>query len=109
MTTVYPAQIRSLADERDTSRTRRHKSYLRDRRRSLWGLDIAGPFCMFPRRSKNDTGNHVLQLVDQISALLAMPVTFVRDNDVVDIHVTLTAAEKERIFKKEYARETEAK
>jgi hypothetical protein len=105
----WPAQVASIAIERDTQHgLRRCKPT--SKKLARWVLSIGGPFCFY---SAPDTAaqyfSHAQHLADSTSSLLALPVRQWHDGPAIYIQVELPDYEWQRIFRKEYDQQTEAR
>jgi hypothetical protein len=83
MSEQFPQQFRHLAAKRDS------RTSSQSRRKGEWALDIAGPFCLWPRRNMPHN-RQAEQIADMVSAALCLPVR----SRILDgaLYVTIPAA-----------------
>jgi len=67
----------------------------RSTRRSVWGMNIAGPFCFLKNNSTD-------ALADQVSNLTALPVVVKTKRKVVFINVVVSQGLKDTLISNEY-------
>lgn len=98
-----PLAVASLALERGT-----HHSYCdKGPARSHFTLSAAGPFCPWPKISKQaNLYYRAEQLINQISALLALPARCAIRGNVLDLFVVVSDEEWQKIFEREYGKVT---
>jgi hypothetical protein len=70
----------------------------RSTRRSIWAMNIAGPFCFLKHNSTS-------ALADQVSNLTALPVVVRTKRKVVFISVLVSQGEKDLLISDEYRRQ----
>lgn len=107
--TVYPHSVKSLSQDvwaAVSSRVRPH-----DHRLAYWVLDIAGPFCVWPKRLAKsgyaDRGG--VSASDMASRLLGVYCCEAVSGDAITVMVVLTGEDRDRLIRKVYERETVAR
>lgn len=103
--TVYPQQVRSASLDVWCGRQRSTS-----KKCARWVLDVAGPFCVWPRdkdtyrRNSRQPG-----FADSTSSLLALPCNLRVSSNVIHLDVVISRDERERLIRKEYARQTSSR
>lgn len=100
--TVYPRTVRSLATDVNTRRKRYY--------RSLWTLDVAGPFCWLASRRWSHGARSAIgtALANQVSSLLGTAVHSRMTDGETTIHldVVITDELRHHLIKQTYRKET---
>lgn len=99
----WPRELKHLAPERDT------RVGMISGHRSQWPLDIAGPFCFWPRMQCNSRNFNLNRVAGMLSNLLALPIRKDHKGFVECFRVELPDYEWDRVRLVEYRKSKDRK